>query len=135
MPVSNPVQIVFVANVTSQTFTDAKMAGAQWDFQGISGECESGKFVTNSTATESTTNIELSGHNSAGTDSSYILNVGVGNFIRFTDVNAQTVAYLITSMVPADADPDCISIGVLIQGGHTPWAGRYVIDFQPGTGA
>lgn len=134
--ISNPVLIQNITNVTNQTFTDATMAGAQWEFQSlIGGGCQPGKFLTDNTETNLTSRICISGINAAGTDSSYILNVGVGNFIRFTDAQGGTVVFLLVSVQPSHDEEGCIEMGVQCQGGVTPWLGRYVVDFQPGTGA
>jgi len=136
MSVQNPILIQFINNVTNQTFTDSTMAGAQWDFQGASGtDCQDGKFITNNATYEGTTLIHISSLNVQGSDSSYIRQVGVGNLIRFTDADGKTAAFLITSLVPAEEDEACNLIGVVIGSGSGNWGGRYVVDFQPGTGA
>lgn len=111
------------------------MAGAQWDFQGTSGGCDDGKFVSNSTTAEATTEIKLSSVNTAGSDSSYIRSVAVGNLMRFTNMEGQTLTFLITSMGPVDGDEDCSEVGLAIASGTGAWGGRYVIDVLPGTGA
>jgi len=133
MPVNNS-RVSVTQHITTQIFTDATMAGAQWDYQGSiwEGALQDGKFQTDSEETDETTRILLSGKNTAGTESGYIVNVGVGNFIRFTNINGETVVFLITRIDPGENGS--VDIGVQIQGGHSHWLGRYVIDFQPGTG-
>lgn len=128
-----------VTNVT-QVFNEPTPVGAQWNFQGTTGDCEPGKFVTNTLAMEDTTFVEISSINSAGSDSSYIRQIAVGNILRFTDSVGKTAAYRIESMVPDESG--CNLIGVTICRDQNlsdvdwgDWAGLYLVDAAPGSGA
>lgn len=129
MSVQNPILIQFVTNVTNQTLNEPTVSGPMWDFQGTSGDCEPGKFVTNAATAAATTMIQVSGENVMGSDASYLKKIS--GQIQFQNLMGEMVTFEIASISPDDEG--CIWIGVAGHSGDLTWGGRYVIAAMPGT--
>lgn len=121
-------------NVTVSVNPQQQPSGSEWEFQGTTGDCETGKFVTDNALPMLTTRIMISGTNKAGSNlASAIMGKGLGNFIVFGK-SGKATEFSISNVAPADEDPTCLWLDLLTPTGDSAaWEGTYRVDFDPGT--
>lgn len=129
MPVSQPVQIFFVTqtNVTNPPLH----SGPYWTFQGTTGDCAPGKFVTDQASSLLTTTIQISTVNAAGSDSAHLMGATVGSVMVFTSTTGATASFIINTMTPQIEDGLCLFILVVTPRGDITWNGDYSVSFIP----
>lgn len=103
-----------------------------WLWQGTTGPCASGQFVTDSGQTLSTTTLQISGTNEAGSDCSWIPSVQVGSLIQLRDDDGQAVTFTINSMGTVSMDGNgCYQMKLAYPKGDMAWGGHYSLTFYP----
>lgn len=99
----------------------------QWTFQGTTGDCDSGMFVTDAATAGDTTLIRLSRTNLAGSDASFMASVTVGSILLFTDSVGRAASFTITG-ISSEPDNGCLLLEISTAGNGITWSGTYSVS-------
>ena len=107
-----------------------------WMWQGTTGDCASGAFVTDAADSLSTTKVRISGTNQAGSDSSWIANISnSATIVVFRDQAGRTAAFTIMAtdaIDDGDGNPTgCFEMDLATPVGELTWNGLYTFAFYP----